>query len=141
MRARAHKDHGLLPWKALFAPAIKLAEDGFVISPRLQYLAESDPLLRKFPAARAYLFTPDGKARLAGTLLKNSAYAAVLKRVRDEGVTAFYDGPIAEKIVAAVRTAALNQGAPALAALTASDRAGVVEGKGVAVRVALGGGR
>ena len=35
MLALAHRRHGLLPWTRLFAPAIRLAEEGFVISPRL----------------------------------------------------------------------------------------------------------
>ncbi|MDA5192937.1 gamma-glutamyltransferase [Govanella unica] len=114
MLAMAHGEHGKLPWNKLFGPALKLAEDGFVISPRLQFLAESDPLLRKFPAARDYLFTPDGKARAAGSLLRNPAYAQVLKQLRDQGVRAFYEGPLAKDIVAAVQGAALNPGALAL---------------------------
>ena len=98
----AHRRHGRLPWRQLFEPAIRLAEEGFAVSPRLHALSEADPLLRRNPAARAYFYLPDGSALPVGHRLKNPQLAGVLRRVADEGPDAFYRGDIARDIVAAV---------------------------------------
>lgn len=102
MLEAAHKTQGQLPWAELFKPAIKLAEEGFAISPRLHLLLDKDPALRNNPAARAYYYQPDGSALPVGHQLKNPAMAAILKQVAEEGADAFYNGAIAENIVAAV---------------------------------------
>jgi gamma-glutamyltranspeptidase/glutathione hydrolase len=98
----AHAQHGRLPWKQLFEPAIRLAEEGFAVSPRLHRLVAADPLLRRHPAARAYFHLPDGRALPVGHRLKNPEFAAVLRRIADEGPDAFYLGDVARAIVAAV---------------------------------------
>ncbi len=98
----AHAKHGRLPWRRLFEPAIRLAETGFAVSPRLHRLIAADPLLGRFPAARAYFYLPDGKALPVGHRLRNSQLAAVLRRIAEEGPDAFYRGGIARDIVAAV---------------------------------------
>ena len=98
----AHAKHGRLPWRRLFEPAIRLAETGFAVSPRLHRLIAADPLLGRFPAARAYFYLPDGKALPVGHRLRNSQLAAVLRRIAEEGPDAFYRGEIARDIVAAV---------------------------------------
>nr|WP_282188335.1 gamma-glutamyltransferase [Pseudomonas sp. MWU12-3103b] len=99
----AHKQHGRLPWATLFEPAIKLAEQGFAISPRLHSLLESDPVIRKSPDMAAYFLNRDGSVKAVGTRLQNPALAAVLKRIASEGPDALYKGPIAEEIVAKVQ--------------------------------------
>jgi len=97
----AHAAHGRLPWRRLFEPAIRLADAGFEVSPRLHRLIAADPLLGRFPAARAYFFLPDGRPLPIGHRLKNPELAAVLRRVAVEGADAFYAGGIARDIVAA----------------------------------------
>ncbi|MGL5609434.1 MAG: gamma-glutamyltransferase, partial [Aeromonas veronii] len=57
--ALAHQRYGKLPWAALFEPAITLAEQGFVISPRLATLLAKDPYLARDPQARAYFYQAD----------------------------------------------------------------------------------
>jgi gamma-glutamyltranspeptidase/glutathione hydrolase len=98
----AHQRHGRLPWRRLFEPALRLAEEGFAVSPRLHRLIAADPLLRRLPAARAYFYLADGSALPVGRRLTNPDFAAVLRRVADEGADAFYRGDIARDIVAAV---------------------------------------
>jgi gamma-glutamyltranspeptidase/glutathione hydrolase len=101
-----HADYGRLPWAMLFQPAIRLAEAGFPVSPRLHALLERDQQLRQMPQARALFYTEAGAAKPVGSLLVNAPFAAVLRRVATEGANAFYRGPLAADIVAAVRTAA-----------------------------------
>lgn len=99
----AHQKHGRLPWATLFEPAIKLAEQGFAISPRLHQLIASDSSMQRSPDMLAYFMNADGSPKAVGTLLKNPALAAVLKRIANEGPDALYKGPIAEEIVAKVQ--------------------------------------
>jgi gamma-glutamyltranspeptidase/glutathione hydrolase len=99
----AHRRHGKLPWAELFQPAIRLAQGGFPISPRLHALISSDRFLAEDDNARRYFYRPDGTAKPVGTLLKNPELAAVLKRVAVGGAGAFYRGDIAHAIAAAVR--------------------------------------
>ncbi|MES2159746.1 MAG: gamma-glutamyltransferase [Pseudomonadota bacterium] len=115
----AHKEHGKLPWKALFAPAIKLAEDGFNVSPRLNALLNYDRYLARDPVARAYFFGEDGKPRPVGYLLKNPELARTLREIADGGADAFYQGRIARDIAAKVAGHPTNPGK-----LTAADIAG-----------------
>nr|WP_225927271.1 gamma-glutamyltransferase [Pseudomonas ekonensis] len=99
----AHRQHGRLPWATLFEPAIKLAEDGFTLSPRLHSLLASDPVIGQSPDMAQYFLDADGSVKAVGTRLRNPELAAVLKRIAREGADALYKGPIAEEIVAKVQ--------------------------------------
>lgn len=106
----AHRAHGKLPWRRLFQPAIRLAERGFTISPRLAMLIANDRYLMNDPAARAYFYNKDGTPKAAGTALKNPALATVLRQVAERGANAFYTGAIARDIVTKVRKHPTNPG-------------------------------
>ena len=108
--ALAHQRYGKLPWAALFEPAITLAEQGFVISPRLATLLAKDPYLARDPEARAYFYQADGSPKTAGTRLTNPALAKVLRTLATEGADAFYQGPLADAMVAKVRQHPTNPG-------------------------------
>ena len=99
----AHQKHGRLPWAKLFEPAIKLAEQGFAISPRLHQLIAADAFIQRSPDMAAYFLNADGSPKTIGTQLKNPALAAVFKRIAKEGPDALYKGPIAKEIVAKVQ--------------------------------------
>ena len=121
----AHKKHGRLPWAQLFEPAIKLAEQGFAISPRLHQLIASDSSLRSSPDMVAYFLDADGSPKAIGTRLKNPALAAVLQRIANEGPDALYRGVVAQEIVRKVQGHA-NPGSLSLNDLkdyTAKERA------------------
>ena len=110
MLALAHQRYGTLPWADLFAPAIRLAEDGFDISPRLASLLAGEKYLMTDPEARAYFYQADGQPKTVGTRLRNPALAAVLRRLATEGVEPFYTGDLARAIVAKVRAHPTNPG-------------------------------
>jgi gamma-glutamyltranspeptidase/glutathione hydrolase len=115
----AHRRWGKLPWARLFHPAIRLAEDGFSVSPRLSGLLSRETALKSDPVARAYFYNEDGSARAIGHRLANPAFAATLREIAARGQAAFYSGPIAADVVAAVRGHATNPGGMTLADIAA----------------------
>ena len=119
MLRAAHDRSGKLPWAALFEPAIKLAEDGFAVSPRLSALLHEARPEDFAPAARAYFFDQNGSPRPAGTLLKNPEYATTLRTLAEKGAAAFYEGAIANAIVEAGRAAPIVQSDMTLADIAA----------------------
>ncbi|ATQ44193.1 gamma-glutamyltransferase family protein [Caulobacter mirabilis] len=103
MLAQVQKLHGKLAWSRLFETTARTAQDGFVVTPRMANMIERYAATPKAPDAKAYFARPDGSPLQTGDILKNPAYAAVLRRIAAEGVSAFYAGPVAEKIVARTR--------------------------------------
>ena len=99
----AHARFGKLPWKALFDPAIALAEKGFALSQRQAHLVAAERGFADEPAARAYFFDAHGKPKAAGTIQRNPELAATLRAIAEHGADAFYTGDIARDIAAAVR--------------------------------------
>ena len=97
----AHRRHGRLPWRRLFEPAIRLAESGFPMSPRLNRLLERDSALRNDPAARNLYYDND-RAKAVGTRIVNAEYAATLRAIAQSGAKALHAGPIAQDVVRAV---------------------------------------
>ncbi len=112
---QALAQHGTLPLAKVMAPAIRLAEQGFRVSP---FLAEQFALQRthlgRWPGTRAVFFkhaagTPDCALREcplsalrtyeAGELLVQGDLAASLRAIAQHGAQAFYAGDIAQKIV------------------------------------------
>jgi len=99
--ALAHRQSGKLPWARLFEPAIRLARDGFQVTPRFRNAVQSYGS-HLTPEARAAFTVP------ADGILRNPAQAALLRRIAAQGPDSFYVGPQAAKIVAAVNGAARN---------------------------------
>ncbi len=99
----AHRRHGRLPWRELFQYAIFAAEEGFLVTPRLNLLLERDPALRDDAAARKLYYDAHGRAVAVGARLRNAEYAQALRQVAARGADALYDGELAQEIVRAVR--------------------------------------
>ncbi|MGB2819235.1 MAG: gamma-glutamyltransferase [Burkholderiaceae bacterium] len=100
----AHGRHGKLPWARLFEPAMRLADTGFAMSPRLNALLASEKYLKADAAAAAYFYQVDGTPKPIGSIVRNPAYAATLRALQAGGADAFYKGAIAADIVKAVRS-------------------------------------
>jgi gamma-glutamyltranspeptidase / glutathione hydrolase len=104
-----HAGHGRLKWKSLFAPATKLARDGWAITPRFNNFLTRMPGTGFFDDwARAYLYLPDGSAKPVGTVVKNPELAAFYDVIAKRGPNYFYVGPAARTLVATVNGAARN---------------------------------
>ncbi|WP_440056076.1 gamma-glutamyltransferase [Pseudoalteromonas sp. T1lg65] len=107
----AHDKYGKLPWRDLFKPAIELAKEGFVVSPRLNMLLEKElnPGLTKLSPAKDY-FYPNGKALSVGTVKKNPELANLYFKLANIGIQAFYEGQNAIKLVKAVQESEIAPG-------------------------------
>ncbi|HET7198733.1 MAG TPA: gamma-glutamyltransferase, partial [Burkholderiales bacterium] len=114
MLEAAHRKHGRLPWAKLFAPAIRLAEQGFDATPRLARVLAKERYLREDPAARRIFYS--------GARLKNPEYAATLRAIAAGGADAFYKGPIAADIAGTVRAHGGDMTEQDLAAYRALER-------------------
>jgi gamma-glutamyltranspeptidase / glutathione hydrolase len=101
----AHARYGKLPWAELFQPAIRLATEGFPLSPRLHRLLAAVRLPGRNQAMRRMYYQDDDTPKPAGTLLRNPALAATLRKIATEGADAFYHGEIARDIASAVKDA------------------------------------
>ncbi|WP_374047021.1 gamma-glutamyltransferase [Massilia sp. YIM B02443] len=112
----AHRQHGKLPWKDLFQPAIRMAETGFAVSPRMNKMLQGDAYLRKDPVALGHFYDKNGKAWPVGHILKNPALAKTLREIAEGGADVFYNGHIARDIAAKVAGHPTNPGL-----LTAKD--------------------
>ena len=96
----ALKKWGSMSLEQVLAPAIQLAEDGFVVSDTLAKMlqAEADNL-QQWPSTRA-IFFKDNRPLVAGEYLQQKDLANSLRKIAKQGSSAFYQGEIAEAIVA-----------------------------------------
>lgn len=94
---------GTISLAEAMAPAIRLAEGGFPVSPIIadDWAAEAE-LLARDPGARA-TFLPDGKPPAAGDWFRNPDYAATLRAIARSGPGELYGGALGRRIAEHVR--------------------------------------
>ncbi|MCX5829247.1 MAG: gamma-glutamyltransferase [Deltaproteobacteria bacterium] len=98
--AMALKKFGTIPLAQALAPAIKYAEEGFVLNEKLAAdMKAYETLLRAYPATAKIFVKPDGRLYKAGDILVQKDLAGVLKALAKDGPDAFYKGAIADLIV------------------------------------------
>ena len=104
MLEMGHQDYGLLKWKNLFEPAIKLSENGFKISPRLNNAINKDKYLHFFPQSKKYFY------KKKFDVLKNPNFANTLRIISLKKSKGFYQGIIAKNIVYAAQNSPIKKG-------------------------------
>ena len=96
--------YGTLPRDVVMAPAIRMAEEGFVVNWALaDSLARFEARLKVDPVSAQQFFKADGSLYQAGERLMQPALASTLKKISAEGSDGFYKGSVADAIVATVQ--------------------------------------
>ena len=105
MLHKAHEDYGKLDWGPQMEPAIKVAEDGFAVSPRMAGITARMGrfVLKDNKEAREYFYLEDGKTTIPeGFIRDNQPYANTLRAIQ-KNPRALLEGPIAEDIIRVVQ--------------------------------------
>ncbi|HEY2460889.1 MAG TPA: gamma-glutamyltransferase [Candidatus Acidoferrum sp.] len=98
--ALALKTYGTMKLAEVLAPAIRLADSGFVVSAKLaRQLGDERAGLERFPGSRR-IFLRDGQLLHAGDTFKQPELAATLKRIAKNGPEEFYRGETARMLAA-----------------------------------------
>lgn len=105
----AHDKYGKLPWKDLFLPAIKIADEGFKLDRKIHVILKALPHLNNFDGMKIY-FEADGKPKKIGSIIKNPELAETFRILAYQGIDSFYHGKIAHDIVNAVQNSKVNPG-------------------------------
>lgn len=109
-----HKRYGKLAWQNLFDDPIRLATDGFKVSPRMASSIESNKTSLAKHKTTADYFLPNGTPLKAGDILKNAEFAQTVQALANEGSQPFYHGKYAQNIVQVVNDSD-NKGTLAMA--------------------------
>lgn len=108
LMAETHKKWGKLPWADIFAPAIRLAEQGYTVNGTLQgRLERLKAIWANFPEARK-IYWENGAPKKRGARVVNPDLAQLLRTIATQGADAFYTGDIADTIVDTVQNAPVN---------------------------------
>lgn len=100
----AHSRFGSLPWAELVAPAIRLAEEGYVLSDgEADATAGRARVLATDPGAREAYLKADGTVYRAGEVFRQPLLAESLRKVARGGADEFYKGELARQIVAGIQ--------------------------------------
>ena len=99
--AEALKRHGSLSLAEVLEPAIRLAEDGFIVSENFAKTVREDSARFARYGARTYL--PDGRVPRVGTRFRQPALARTLRLIAQHGPDAFYRGAVADSIAAEIK--------------------------------------
>lgn len=99
------RNYGRLPLETTLQAAIRLAQEGFTVSPHYRKLAVAVIDHLHDSAQGSAIFLDKGAAPASGYVLKQPLLARVLERIRDEGADGFYKGEVARLLVDGVQQA------------------------------------
>ena len=104
--AARHYGSGRFTLADLIAPALKLARDGMPVTDDIAGMSANEMArLKRWPSTAKIFLNPDGTALALGGSLVQSDLANTLEAIAKDGPHAFYEGPIAANIAAAVKAA------------------------------------
>lgn len=95
--------YGQLPLARSLAPAIRAARDGFIVDEHYRKLATFRLEALRRDAGAAATFLAGNEVPAAGYRLKQTALATTLEALAAKGTAGFYEGAVAEQLVAGVR--------------------------------------
>ncbi|CAL1536406.1 unnamed protein product [Lymnaea stagnalis] len=97
----AHQKYGRLPWKELFQPAIKMAAEGFVVPIGLhKAIIDAKQLLETEPSLKVvFMNNKTGEVFKLGEKMTRPQLADTMRVIANEGVNAFYNGSLTDKIL------------------------------------------
>jgi gamma-glutamyltranspeptidase/glutathione hydrolase len=98
-----HKKYGKKKWADVIAPAIKLARDGYAVTPELRLVIERGNAMAPMTGGLAAIYVPNGKFVELGDTVKNPELAVVLERIAKQGSAGFYKGETAKAIAKAMK--------------------------------------
>lgn len=103
-----HKNYGQLPWYTVMEPAINLARYGWRVNEDLVHYMDSGVADAGFDflttdPAWAIDFAPNGTRLGLGDVITRRRYASTLEEIALRGADAFYEGPIAQATINALR--------------------------------------
>ncbi|GFQ07671.1 gamma-glutamyltranspeptidase 3 [Phtheirospermum japonicum] len=94
---------GRLPWRTLFEPAVKLASQGFIVSPYLaKNIARKAKIITDDPGL-SQVYAPNGQLLKAGDTCYNVELGNSLYAIAEQGPQALYNGTVGERLVKDVR--------------------------------------
>ncbi len=94
---------GKLPFEKLFEPAVRLAENGFIVTPKIGQLWGNAAAQLADQPGFAETFLRDGRAPRPGERFVNRPMAATLREIAETRGESFYRGRLAAAIAAAAR--------------------------------------
>lgn len=104
MLEKLHEWQGRMVWRDLFLPAMQMASNGFVVSERLHNMLLAERNRFNVDVKAKLYFYPDTSNPVeAGSMLRNIDYAETMQKIAMQGANAFYQGEVAEEIVAKVQ--------------------------------------
>lgn len=119
----AHQKFGKLPWADVVAPAVKLADEGWVLTYDEAFATEwARDRLAVTKASLGFFFKPDGTAYKGGELFRQPDLAWTLREIQQHGADAFYRGAVARKIAADMKAHGALMTLEDLAAYKAIER-------------------
>jgi len=104
--ALAHEKYGKLPWKRLVQPAVQLAAEGVEVDASLARSLNGvlkDKASQNFPELLRVFSHPEGRAWKPGDRLVQPELARTMAAIAERGPAGFYQGEVAEKLVAEMK--------------------------------------